>query len=318
MLLARPAIRREAVSTSALEGTYAAFDDVLEADFLGSDDLSPALAEVHNYVRAAELAFDWVTDRPITTGMLAELQKEIVKGTRGDTADAGRLRTIHVFIGQGGGGVQDARFVPPPPGPQLKDGVEAWISWLRRDVGLPTVAKMALGHYQFGTLHPFNDGNGRLGRLVCVLQLAAGNELRVPILNLSPWFEQRRREYQELLLQTSMHGRFDPWIVFFCTAVLEQAKKAAEKVERLLEGKDQTVTYLRANNVRGVAARIAEDLIGYPAMTARIAATIYNVSYVAANNAIGRLESLGILHERTGKKYARVFYAREVYQIIEN
>jgi Fic family protein len=179
-LLARPAIRQEAVSTSALEGTYAALDDVLEADFLNRDQLTASVSEVHNYVEAAELAFEWIKDKPITIGMLEQLQKMLVRGTRGGSHDAGRIRTTQVFIGAGGGRVEDARFVPSPPGDQLRAGIEAWASWLMAEDTIPLVIKMALGHYQFETLHPFNDGNGRLGRLVCVLQLAHRGELLLP------------------------------------------------------------------------------------------------------------------------------------------
>jgi Fic family protein len=317
MLLARPAIRREAVSTSALEGTYAALDDVLEADFLEVDEVSAPVAEVVNYVRAAEAAYEWIKDRPITIGMLRELQKILVRGTRGDTPDAGNVRSIQVFIGLNVGRVEDARFVPPPPGDQLEAGFQAWEQWIDDAEDLPVVVRMALGHYQFEALHPFNDGNGRLGRLVCVLQLAACGELRVPVLNLSPWLEQRRREYQDQLLQVSLTGRFDPWIRFFCEAIRAQAVQAVERIDALLDWKENTLTQLRAANVRGVAVRIAEDLIGYPMITPTTASGMHGVTYPAANTAIRRLAGLGILHERTGRRYARVFAARDVLRIID-
>jgi Fic family protein len=318
MLLARPAIRREAVSTSALEGTYAALGDVLEADFLEAGDLSAPVAEVVNYVRAAEMAYEWIKDRPITVGMLRQLQKVLVRGTRGDTSDAGNVRSTQVFIGLNTGRVEDARFVPPPPGDQLEVGLQEWEKWINGKDDLPLIVKMALGHYQFETLHPFNDGNGRLGRLVCVLQFAACGELRVPVLNLSPWLEVRRREYQDHLLQSSMTGRFDPWIRFFCEAVRTQAVLAVDRIDALLDWKEHALDRVRAANVRGVATRIVEDLIGYPMITATSASQIYDVSYPAANTAIRRLEKLDILHERTGRRYARVFAARDVLRIIES
>lgn len=318
MLLARPAIRREAVSTSALEGTYAALDDVLEADFLEAGDVSAPVAEVVNYVRAAEMAYDWIQERPITIGMLRELQKVLVRGTRGDTSDAGNVRSIQVFIGLNTGRVEDSRFVPPPPGDQLEVGLQAWEEWINGKNDFPLIVKMAVGHYQFETLHPFNDGNGRLGRLVCVLQLAACGELRVPVLNLSPWLEVRRREYQDHLLQGSMTGRFDPWIRFFCEAVRVQAVLAVDRIDALMDWKEQTLGLVRRASVRGVATRIVENLIGYPMITATSASHMYGVSYPAANTAIRRLERLGILHERTGKRYARVFAAKDVLRIIES
>lgn len=317
MLLARPAIRREAVSTSALEGTYAALDDVLEADFLEAGDVSAPVSEVINYVRAAEMAFEWIKDKPVTVGMLRELQKVLVQGTRADTAEAGRIRTIQVFIGLNVGKVQDARFVPPPPGDQLEAGVQEWVRWLNDAEEIPPVVRMALGHYQFETLHPFNDGNGRLGRLVCILQLAACGELRVPVLNLSPWLEQRRGEYQDHLLRASMTGRFDQWIRFFCEAVRAQAVLAIERIDAMMDWREHAIEKLRDANVRGVATRIAEDLIGYPMITVTSAAKMYQVSYPAANTAIQRLERLGILHERTGRRYARLFAAQDILRIIE-
>jgi Fic family protein len=184
---------------------------------------------VHNYVEAAELAFDWIKDKPITVGMLEQLQKILVRGTRGDSHDAGRLRTTQVFIGADGGRVDDARFVPSPPGDQLRAGIDGWASWLMAEDTIPLVIKMALGHYQFETLHPFNDGNGRLGRLVCVLQLAHRGEMRVPVLNLSPWLEARRRQYQDHLLAVSATGDFEPWIRFFSEAVRAQGGSRSDK-----------------------------------------------------------------------------------------
>jgi len=316
MLLARPTIRREAVSTSALEGTYAALSDVLEADLVAGEELSGALLEVINYVRAAEQAYDWVKERPITVGLLREVHAILVRGTRGDGPDAGRVRTIQVFIGLNTGAVEGARFVPPPPGDQLDAGLAAWARWIN-EADLPVVVKMALGHYQFEALHPFNDGNGRLGRLVCVLQLLAAGELRVPLLDLSAWFEQRRREYQDHLLQVSVTGGFDPWVRFFSEAVRAQAASALRRVDALLEWRAHAMERLRAARLRGVAERIVEDLIGYPVLTPTLASTRYGVSYPAANTAIGRLEALGLLRERTGQRYRRLFVATDVLRLIE-
>ncbi|MDG4822917.1 Fic/DOC family N-terminal domain-containing protein [Asanoa sp. WMMD1127] len=318
-LLARPAIRREAVSTSALEGTFAALDDVLEADFLDRDELSASVAEVVNYVEAAEMAFQWVEDKPITVGMLEGLQRVLVRGTRADTSEAGRVRTTQVFIGTDGGRVTDARFVPPPPGDQLRAGVEGWAEWINSVDSYPIIVKMALGHYQFETLHPFNDGNGRLGRLVCVLQLAIAGELRFPLLNLSPWLERRRRDYQDHLLQCSITGEFDAWVRFFSEAARAQAARAVTKIEALHDWRDRALNTIRSSDASGrLVSAITEDLIGYPLLTPKVAAARYNATYPGANKAINRLVQLGILRERTGRRYGRVFAAPEVLRIIES
>ncbi len=317
MLLARPAIRREAVSTSALEGTHAALADVLEADFLEDEEVSASVREVRNYVQATERAFEWIKDgRPITIGLLRELHKLLLRGTPGDTAQAGQVRTIQVYIGPHGR-IEESRFVPPPPGDQLTAGLEDWERWISQTDDLPVLVRMALGHYQFETLHPFHDGNGRLGRLVCILQLAASGELTYPVLDLSPWLEARRQEYQDHLLQVSITGRFDPWVQFFCEAVRVQAARSLERVDQLLEWKDDAVRSVRAEGLRGTAVQITEDLIGYPLITVSLAAEMYGVTYVAANNAIKSLVRCGILRERTGRRYNRVFEAPDVLSIIE-
>ena len=321
-LLARPAIRREAVSTSALEGTFAALRDVLEADLLDDDDdltrPSGAVSEVLNFVRAAEQAFAWVRERPITLGMLEDLQGILVRGTRADTSDAGRLRTCVVAIGADQRRLYDARFIPPPPGDLLRDGVTSWVEWINRPSGTPLLVKIAAAHYQFEALHPFNDGNGRIGRLVAILQLIRSEVLSVPIVNLSPWFETRRDEYQDQLLQVSHTGKFDPWIEFFCEAVRHQANEATEKVRRLVEVRDGMRAQLRDVRARGVSIQIADELIGYPMITATRAARRHQVTYQAANQGIARLTDLGILRELTGRKYGRMFVCDPVMAIIES
>ncbi len=317
MLLARPTTRREAVSTSALEGTYAALSDVLEADLAEDEEQSGAISEVLNYVRAAERAYEWVKSRPITLTLLCEFHKILVRGTRGDGPEAGELRTIQVFIGLHTGRVEEARFVPPPPGDQLEAGLAAWVRWIN-EADLAVVLKMALGHYQFETLHPFNDGNGRLGRLVCVLQLLASGELSVPLLDLSGWLEQRRREYQDHLLRVSVTGEFDPWVQFFSEAVRAQATAAIRRVDALLQWQHDAVQRVREAGVRGVATRIVEDLIGYPVLTPTLAAKLYGVTYPTANAAIARLEELGLLSERTGRRYRRLYVAPEVLRLLDS
>ena len=316
-LLIRPSTTLEAVSTSALEGTYAAFTDVLAADLLGDKDASPSVAEVLNYVRAAEHGYAWVRERPMTLGLLCDLQAMLVRGTPGGRTGAGALRETVVVIGAPGGRIADARFVPPPPGDLLRDGLEAWLAWVGTDGPMPLLVRVAVAHYQFESLHPFTDGNGRLGRLVAILQLISAGELRMPVVNISPWLVSRRDDYQNLLAHVSATGDWDSWVSFFAEAVLAGAGDAVSTIERLLDLRDRLVGRVRQAGVRGVALTIAEELIGYPLITSRRAAESTGVSYPAANAGIARLVELGILRERTGRAYARVFACDEVLEIIE-
>jgi Fic family protein len=316
-LLIRPSIRREAVSTSALEGTYAPFQEVLEADVAEDEsESSPAVREVLNYVRMAEVALEWIKERPITVGMLCDLQAILVRGKQGAISDAGRIREIQVVIGAEGSRVEDARFVPPPPGDQLVGGFRDWESWLQQDPEFDPVVAIALAHYQLEALHPFTDGNGRIGRLVVVLHLIRLGVLGEGLLTISPWLEQRRREYQDHLLAVSQTGDFDPWVRFMALALRAQADAATAQSERLLEFQESMRRLTRTHPLRGVAARIAEDLIGRPVVTPSAASRTYDVSYQAANSAISRLVGAGVLREVTGRTYGRIFVADDVLGIV--
>lgn len=320
MLLRRPSIRREAVATSALEGTYAPFEEVLEADVQEEEEaqpFSPALQEVLNYVRVADLALEWIPHRPISVSMLCQLQSLLVQGTPGDTPAAGRVRDIQVIVGPEGTPVEDARFVPPPPGDQLVAGFQEWESWLREDHSIDPVVAVALAHYQFEALHPFNDGNGRIGRLGVVLQLIRAGVLHEGLLTISPWLEQRRREYQDHLLRVSQTGEFDPWIRFLAQGLKARAEAATAQIQRLLDFRNEMEELARTTPLRGVAGQIAVDLIGRPVVTATSASRNYDVSYQAANTAISRLAEAGILREATGRRYARIFVSDRVRAMIE-
>jgi Fic family protein len=316
-LLVRPALRLEAVSTSALEGTYATLTDVLEGDFVEETRRSAEVAEVLNYVRATETALEQIKERPISFNLIAELQQILVRGTRGDSYDAGRLRERHVLIGPDNCRVSEARFIPPPHGDLLRDGVSDWEKWINAEDSIPLLVKVAAGHYQFETLHPFSDGNGRLGRLIAVLQLIYNGALRYPLLNISPWFERRRNQYQDHLLRVSQTGEIDSWITFFCSAVLDQAVDAFRRIERLIAVREEMIQTLRQARVRGTSRSIVDGLIGFPVVTVRAMTTVHHVSYQAANTAVARLVELGILREATGRTYDRVFVCDAVLRELE-
>lgn len=317
-LLVRPTLYREAVSTSALEGTYAPLLEVLEADYVDERRQSQEVREVLNYVRAAHRGLDLIQQKPICLTVIAELQKVLVRGTRGDFADAGGLRGSQVYIGERSRGIEAARFVPPPAGEVLTTGISDWEKWINAEDDVPLLVKAALGHYQFETLHPFSDGNGRLGRLIIVLQLIAEQALRYPILNLSPYFEPRKDVYKDLLLETSATGDFEPWVRFFADAVIAQAMDAEARISRIVDVRHQMLTDLRAEKARGVVLDIVEDLIGYPVITVSQAAKLHGVTFPPANSAIEKLVRLGYLTEMTGRGYGRVFACPAVMDAVED
>jgi len=315
-LLRRPALRREAQSTSALEGTYAPFAEVLAAD-QDEQNLSAEVREILNFELMAELAFSWPEGRPLTLGMLGELQRTLVRGTAGELSDAGGLRDRIVVIGAPGRALDEARFVPPPHGDQLRAGVESMLGWINDPPHVPTVVQAALAHYQFETLHPYSDGNGRLGRLLVIVHLLRGALIREPLLVVSPWFEQRRAQYQDALLRLSFSGEWDAWIAFFAEGVAASAAESQIKVERLVGLQEDLRSRVQGAGKRGLAERLAADLVGRPYVTPPAVATRYDVSKQGAHKAIKTLVDLEILHEAGRRSHgnARLYAAPEVVQV---
>jgi Fic family protein len=315
-LLRRPALRREAQSTSALEGTYAAFEDVLAPEVEERETLPLEIRENLNYVVAAEAGVRSVAEHPLTLTGLGALQRLLVHGTPGEHGDAGGLRDRQVVIGAPGSRIVEARFVPPPPGDQLRGGVEQWLAWVG-DPGdqLSPVVRAALAHYQFETLHPFSDGNGRIGRLLIVLQFMREDVLSEPILVVSPWFEARRSEYQDGLLELSTTGNWDAWVRFFAQGVAAGADSTRRSVEELLAWRDDAIAKVRQARVSGVAERLAGELIGAPVLTAGQVAHRHGVTHQGAMNALRRVVDLGLLEE-TEQRGRRVFVAPDVVRIL--
>lgn len=319
-LLRRPALRREAQSTSALEGTFAPLEEILDSEPEDRGRLSVDIREILNYVVAAEHGFGWVEERPLTVGLLEELQMTLVTGTRaGAYSDAGRIRSRYVFIGARDRDIEHARFVPAPFGDQLVSGVGSWLRWVNDPPqDLSPVVQAAMAHYQFETLHPFSDGNGRIGRLLIVLQLMRLGVLRHPILVVSPWFEERRDEYQDGLLDLSKTGDWEPWIRFFATGVEAAATRTHSRVDQLLSWQAQALERARAGRASGVAERIAGQLIGTPILRAPAVARAHDVTTQAAMNALRRLVELSLLEERVTPRGRVSFRAPEVIELLQS
>lgn len=324
-LIVRIATRREAVGTSALEGTYADLTQIFAAEVLPRDeqdaDVPPNVREVMNYTRAAEGVYALIADRPITLNLLSALQAQIVRGTPSDGPEAGAIRETQVFIGAKHGRVSEARFIPPPPGDQLRADCERWVQWLSAPtpaVEVALLARIAMAHYQFETLHPFTDGNGRVGRLVAVLQILREGALRSPVLSISPWLEEHDEEYRDHLLGVSITGDWAPWVEFFAQAVLEESRAGHDRIMRLLALRHELSDTVRSALPRArLAVEIADDLIAYPILSVSDAQRRYGRTNQANRNAVASLVELGILEPYSEARYDRLYWNRRVFQVIE-
>ncbi len=317
-LLIRPALWREALDTSALEGTVAPLRELLEAQLPGAQYLSPETIEIRAYQRVATQAFETVRNRPISIGLLCEWQQELFTDAREQPRDLGTLRHDPVWIGQKDRPIQESRFVPAPPGDRLRSGLDAWESWINLDhAHLPPVLRAALAHYQFEALHPFGDGNGRLGRLVVLLQLLRAGVLREPAMTISPWFLEHRDEYQDRLLAVSRTGDWNPWVRFFCQAVVEQCGSVIPAAQSLVTWLNESRDKLHERRWSGAIHRLLQDLIEWPVTSIADTAARYDVTVMNATRMVNHLVDIGVLHEMTGKSYGRLFGAQFVMDTVD-
>lgn len=317
-ILRRPTLSREAQSTSALEGTFAPIDEVLAADESDTEDYSAELVEVINYIRAADEAFDFVAERRvITTSLIETAHKQLVEGTESETRDAGRMRRCQVAIGSPDGTIESSRFVPMPPGPDLEASVRDLVTWMNDSTAArdPLVAA-AMSHYQFETLHPFNDGNGRIGRLLIVLQLMVDGLLQEPLLSVSPWFETRRSQYQDELAKVSVSGEWDSWVQFFSAGVEASAIDTANRVNLMLDAQRDYSQRLQDSGYRGGLARdIVEILVESPIVRVPNLARRFGKSPQGVDQAVQKLVKVGVLNGPYGT-YRKFYVANEVHRAI--
>ncbi|GAA4150789.1 Fic family protein [Phytohabitans flavus] len=325
----RPTLQAEAQSTSALEGTYAPLSEVLTAD----EDRPPNadLREVLNYVRMADAAFSWIEEgRPLNVGMLEVLQAVLVRGTRSESGESGSLRTQQVVIGRRKAApadahpVQAARFVPSPPGLDLRANLQDLLDWMsdkRVLEEIDPVVAAALAHYQFETLHPFHDGNGRIGRLLIVAHLLTQGVLLEPTLAVSPWFEARRSEYYDHLLAVSTKGAWDSFVRFFATGLESSANTTHERMNALVDVQDSMKERIRHSNLRADTAHALVDFaISRSTFTVRAVESNLEISYGRANVLVGQLVQLGVLApvDTPTSSASRRFYAPDAYAVLVN
>jgi Fic family protein len=321
-LLIGPFVRREAVLSSRIEGTQADITDLYayEAGQLPLPGLTPTLPpgdvqEVANYVLALEYGFQRLQELPVSLRLIREVHKRLMKGVRGEHATPGEFRRSQNWIGRPGCTLNDADFVPPPPDEMLT-ALDALEKYLHDDADLhPPLIRLALIHYQFEAIHPFLDGNGRIGRLLISLLLGDWKLLPLPLLYLSAYFERHQRQYYDLLFAVSERGAWRDWIVFFLQGVAEQARDAGARARRLQDL--QADWRVRLTHPRGSALpiRLAESLFASPFLTIPQAKQVLNVSYPAAQKNVEKLVQAGILRQIGESTYGKTYVAAEILAI---
>ncbi len=314
-LLMRPFLTREAVLSSRIEGTQATLGEILAADAGASPGKAHGdLKEVANYVASLNHGIERLGRLPLSIPLILELHERLMEDVRGDQADPGEFRKVQNWIGPPGCRIEDATYVPPPP--ELIYECMASLEAFLQDTGMPPLLQIALAHYQFEAIHPFIDGNGRIGRLLITLFLVERGVLPTPLLYLSAFFEATRDRYYEHLYRVTTEGDWEGWLSYFFTGVARQAEDAlgrAESINDLLSSWRTEVAAIPSK----VLPRALDALAVNPFLTSTRLSKDLDVAFTTAQRAIDRLVELGIVKETSGARRDRVYCARGILDVLE-
>jgi Fic family protein len=313
-LLIRPYLLREALSSTRIEGTQATMAEMFEVDAAGEPP-NPDVEEVLNYIDAMEWGLSQLERVPLSTRLLREIHRRLMAGVRGRERTPGELRTSQNWIGAATSTIETAEFVPPPPG-ELAALMTDWERFANEEVEMPVLIQSALLHSQFETIHPFLDGNGRLGRLLLVFFLIVHGRLGAPLLYLSSYLERERRAYYRALQTIQQGGNPVPWFELFLRAVEIEARDAVARAQRIIELQQR---YRQAATTMGTANGLAlVDLVcANPLVTTRLVEERLAVSRPTALRLLRGLEQRGVLSEtEAGARGQRRYAARELMAVL--
>lgn len=320
-LIIRPYVYREAVLSSKIEGTQASILDLFrfQAGAKESTDErgQKRIVEVINYVSAMRECLKKINNKEnVSLKMITDAHKMLLSGVRGQDLEPGVVRTIQNWIGPEGTKIVDATYVPPPP-----EYVDDLLLDLEKFINvppsyMPPLIQCAIMHYQFEAIHPFGDGNGRIGRLLVPLVLSERKLLSQPILYLSAYIEQNKTRYYQALLEVSQKSKWNEWIHFFLMAVITQATDAVGRIKKLMELRSQYERKLREKKASASVILLNDLLFANPLVTIPKASDYLQITYPPAKKAIEYLVSIGILREFEGKERNRVFIAHEIEALL--
>ena len=309
-------VRKEALLSSQIEGTQASLEDIFEYESGDKPENINDVAEVINYIRALNYGMDRLKTLPMSLRLIKEIHGVLMQGTRGGNKTPGEFRKTQNWIGPQGSTLKDARYIPPPPHEVVKTmgDLEQYIHKGRK---LPVLIDCGLVHYQFESIHPFLDGNGRVGRLLITFYLYFREVLHRPLLYLSYYFKKNRQEYYDRLNMVRDKGDYEQWIAFFLKGVMETADSAVETSRKILELQTKHRNLLWKKKLSSpLAVGILERLFQKPYVSVNDVAKEFSISFQAASTLVSQLEGAGILREITGKKRDKRFIYAEYITIL--
>ncbi len=313
-------VRKEAVLSSQIEGTQSSLQDVLAAEARILDPDRPLdVGEVVNYVRALNLGLQRLNELPVSIRLIKEIHHELLKDVRGSRLAPGELRTSQNWIGPGGCTLRDATFIPPPPD-HVPTALGELELFLHGDVSLPILVKVGLAHAQFETIHPFLDGNGRLGRLLITFLLCEKAVLQKPVLYLSHFFKANRQEYYDRLQAVRDRGEWEAWLEFFLRGVSDVGCQAADVARSILRLREKHRYQITDTFGRAAANghRLLEILYQRPIVQVQDVQNLLGASYAVSNDVVKRFSQCGILEERTGQSRNRRFQYSSYIELFDD
>jgi len=317
-LLIQPFVRREAVLSSRIEGIHASLKELYTYESAQMSFIEPSddVREVYNYVNALDYGMDRVKTLPVSLRLIRELHGKLMENVRGGHLTPGEFRRTQNWIGPAGSTLATATYVPPPID-EMNIGLDQLEKFIHAGSDIPALVRAAMIHYQFEAIHPFLDGNGRVGRLLMILLFCEWEILPQPLLNLSVYFERYRQEYYDRLLAVSQRGEWDEWIRFFLRGVSFQAKDSVVRLDQLqgLRTKYQVIMESEHNAKR--MEQVLDFLFMRPILSVRQLEDGLAINFVTAKRYIEKLVLAGILHEVTGYSRNRIFQADEILKAVE-
>ena len=300
-------VRREAVLSSQIEGTQSSLEDILdyELDQTGRD-LPPDVDEVVNYVRAMNHGLERLSALPLSLRLIREIHRELLAGVRGAERSPGEFRATQNWIGPRGAPLAKAGYVPPPV-EEMHPALAAFERFLHRERQLPVLIHCALAHAQFETIHPFLDGNGRVGRLLITFLLCFRGVLHRPMLYLSHYLLRNRSEYYDRLMAIREQGDWEAWIKFFLRAVGETAEEATSTSNAIVELRERHRSLVQEHGLGSNGLRMLDLLFQRPLINVKLIANAMDVTFATANKLVREFEQMRLLEETTGGERNRRF-----------
>jgi Fic family protein len=300
-------VRREAVLSSQIEGTQSTLEDLLELE-LESDhrNRQSDAFEIANYVHAMNFGLERIQTLPLSLRLIREIHKQLLRDGRGSKATPGEFRRTQNWIGPERASLRQATFIPPPVS-DMKKSLHDFENYLHAEERYSTLLDVGLAHAQFETIHPFLDGNGRVGRLLNIFLLVHRGVLRKPLLYLSYFFKLHRREYYDRLMAVRLDGDWEGWIRFFLRGVVQTAKEATETAEQLFELREEHRSLILDNSLGENGLLLLSNLFQRPLVNINVVAIQLGATFPTASRLVSAFEELGLLQEITGQKRSRLF-----------